>query len=142
MTGFYLVSHCIFGFNPDSGLYQRVGYYNNALNVFGADSPPSVKLVAPAHTRLGLPTTSSTLGLSAVLTESLPAFATASAVASSSGTVASVTATPGGTNATFDVVVSGVSAGTVVVSVPAGAVVDGAGQGNARAASLSLQYGA
>jgi len=34
LSGYYMVSRCIFGGNPDAGLAQRVSYYNIARGVF------------------------------------------------------------------------------------------------------------
>lgn len=39
-TGFYKVSTCIYGFAPDSGLQQRVGYYITAMQVYDASFAP------------------------------------------------------------------------------------------------------
>eukprot|EP01117_Protostelium_nocturnum_P009614 TRINITY_DN3432_c0_g1_i1.p1 TRINITY_DN3432_c0_g1~~TRINITY_DN3432_c0_g1_i1.p1 ORF type:complete len:208 (+),score=65.01 TRINITY_DN3432_c0_g1_i1:67-690(+) len=36
LTGYYLLSRCIFGGNPDAGLAQRVAYYKKAKEVFRA----------------------------------------------------------------------------------------------------------
>ena len=135
MTGFYLLSHCIYGFTKDNGLPQRLSFYNHALDILGAHAPPS--LVVPTEPVQVVVSPGQDVVLPLEFAQAVAAVDTAQ-VTPSSGVVVSTQPHPWYGGKTWQVTVTNATAGLVQLSLQVGAASDSHGNTNLYADTVSF----